>query len=194
MRGYRGDWRACIASTENGIGIARESGSVQTLAWNRCIRGWALAHLGEFERGQSELSEGIEASKAILGQVALPQFFTMMAEVLLVGKQPAEAEAWLMRAIEFDTLHDDRYFAAEVRRLLAVCLTTRGDTEGARGYLHTALEISRSQGAALFELRAALTLAEHDVHVARAALRSIMASFPEPEPCSEVNAAQRILS
>ena len=193
MRGYRGDWRTCIASTESGIAIARESGSVQTLAWNRCIHGWALAHLGEFESGRSELSEGMDASKAIMGQVALPQFIAMMAEVLLVGQQPAAAEAWLARAIEFDTLHDDRYFAAEVRRLLAVCLTARGETEGARAYLHSALEISRSQGAVLFALRAGLTLAEHDVHDARAALRSILAKFPEPDSCSEVKAAQRIL-
>jgi tetratricopeptide (TPR) repeat protein len=193
MRGYRGDWRTCLASTENGIAIARESGSIQTLAWNRCIHGWAVAHLGEFEGGRSELSEGIDASKAIMGQVALPQFIAMMAEVLLVGKQPAAAEAWLMRAVEFDTSHDDRYFAAEVRRLLAICLTARGDTDGARAYLRSALEISRAQGAVLFELRAALTLAEHDVHEAHAALRSVLARFPEPELCSEVDAARRIL-
>ncbi len=193
MRGYRGDWRTCVASTENGIAVARESGSVQTLAWNRCVHGWALGHLGEFESGRSELSDGIDASKAIMGQVALPQFIAMMAEVLLDGKQPAVAEAWLMRAMEFDTAHDDRYFAAEVRRLLAACLTARGDTDGARTYLRSALEISRSQGATLFELRAALTLAEHDVHEACAALRSVLARFPEPDASSEVNAAKRIL-
>jgi predicted ATPase len=193
MRAYRGDWRTCIASAESGIAIARESGSVQTLAWNRCIHGWALAHLGEFDSGRSELSEGIDASKAIMGQVALPQFIAMMAEVLLVGKEPAEAEAWLMRAIVFDTSHDDRYFAAEIHRLLAVCLMARGDTNGARMYLHSALEISRSQSATLFELRAALTLAEHDLHDSHTALRSIMARFPEPAACSEISAAQRIL-
>jgi len=193
MRGYRGDWTTCIASAENGIGIARESGSVQVLTWNRCVHGWAAAHLGEFQRGRSELREAMDASKAIMGEVALPQFITMMAEVLLVGGQPASAEAWLTQAVEFDTAHDDRYFAAEVRRLLSVCAAARGDTDGARAYLYKALEISRSQGATLFELRAALTLAEHDLREARATVRSALAKFPEPEPCSEVNAAQRIL-
>jgi hypothetical protein len=41
---------------------------------------------------------------------------------------------------------------------------------------------------------AALTLAEHDVQEARAAVGSVMARFPEPEPWSEVNEAQRLLS
>ena len=118
----------------------------------------------------------------------------MMAEALLLGKQTAPAETWLMRAIDFEKSHDDRYFSAEVHRLSAVCLAVRGDTDGARGYLHKALEISRTHGATLFELRAALTLAEHDVEEALAALRSVMARFSEPEPWPEVKAAQRILA
>lgn len=194
IHGYRSDWTACIASAETGIAIAREGRSVQTLAWNRCVRGWALAHVGEFETGMSELTAGIDASKAIFGDVALPQFIAMMAEVLLLWKQGSAAEAWLMRAIDCEDSRDDRYFAAEVHRLSAVCLAARGEREGARAHLHTALEVSRSQGARLFELRAALTLAEHDVQEARAAVASVMARFPEPEPWSEVNEAQRLLS
>jgi predicted ATPase len=194
IHGYRGDWTACLASAETGSAIAREASSVQTLAWNRCVRGWALAHVGEFETGRSELSAGIDASEAIMGQVALPQFIAMMAEVLLLGKQSAAAEAWLMRAVDAEHSHDDRYFAAEVHRLTGICLAARGDKEGARAHLHTALEVSRSQGATLFELRAALTLAEHDAQEAPAALRAVIARFPEPEPWPEVSAALRILS
>jgi DNA-binding winged helix-turn-helix (wHTH) protein/tetratricopeptide (TPR) repeat protein len=193
IHGYRGDWMTCIASAETGMAIAREAGSVQTLAWNRCVRGWALAHVGEFETGLSELSAGIDASKAIFGQIALPQFIAMMAEVLLLRTQPAAAEAWLMRAIDFQNSHDDRYFAAEVYRLAAVCLAARGETEGARSHLDKALDISQSQGATLFELRAALTIAEFGVHDAHAAVRAVMARFPEPENWPEIQTARRIL-
>jgi predicted ATPase len=147
--GYRGDWRTCIASAETGSAIAREAGSVQTLAWNSrpshgtgaCAGGpwptWA-----NLETGVSELSAGMDASKAIYGQVALPQFMAMMAEALLVGKQAAKTEAWLMRAIDFEDSHDDQYFAAEVHRLSAVCLAARGETEGARAHLHKALGLA----------------------------------------------------
>jgi len=193
IHGYHGDWTTCIASADTGKAIAREVGSVQTLAWNQCVHGWALARVGDWETGRSEVSAGIEASKPIMGQVALPQFIAMMAEVLLLKNDAAAAEAWLRQAIDFESSHDDLYFTAEVHRLSAVCLAARGDEEGAVAHLRHALEVSRSQGATFFELRAALILAEHDLEAAREALRAVLARFPEPEPWSEVNAARRLV-
>jgi predicted ATPase len=157
------------------------------------VRGWALAHVGDFEAGTTELTAGIDASKPIMGRVALPQFIAMMAEALLLANDAAAAEAWLLQAIDFDSSHDDRYYAAEVHRLAAVCLAARGDTAGARAHLREALEVARAQGATLFELRAALVLAAHDAQEGREALRSVMGRFPEPEPWAEVTAARQIL-
>lgn len=194
LRGYRGDWRDALRSVDSGITIATEAGSVQTLAWNRCIRGWVLAHLGEMETGCSELAAGIEASKSIMGEVALPQFYVMMAEVLLLRKDFAGAEEWLVRARDVEEANDDRYFSAEIRRLSAACLAERGYTDAAVTMLLSAIDVASSQGASFFELRAALTLVEHDSVRGRAAVRSVMEDFPEPEPWPEVNAARRLLS
>jgi tetratricopeptide (TPR) repeat protein len=193
VHGYRGDWRSALASATSGIAIARESGSVQTLAWNRCVRGWALAHLGDMDEGVSELAAGIEASKAIMGQVALPQFSAMMAEVLLLRNDVAAAEEWLARAIAVEDANDDRYFSAEVHRLSAVCLARTGQIEAACAELHTALEVSRSQGARFFELRAAVALADYDSAEGREATCAALSSFPEPEPWPEIEAAQAIV-
>lgn len=193
VHGYRSDWSITLASVDSGIAIAQESGSVQTLAWNRCVRGWALAHLGEMDAGYSELAAGIEASKAIMGQVALPQFSAMMAEVLLLRKDVASAEDWLTRAIDVENANDDRYFSAEVHRLSAICHAARDQTDAARAQLHKALDVSRSQGARFFELRAAITLARYDLEEGRAAIDSALASFPEPEPWPEMQAAQRMV-
>jgi hypothetical protein len=63
--GYRDDWKVCLASAESGIAIASEAGAVQTLAWNRCVRGWALGHVGAFDAGVAELTAGIDAIQAI---------------------------------------------------------------------------------------------------------------------------------
>jgi len=193
IHGYRGDWRTALASVTSGMAIARESGSVQTLAWNRCVQGWAAAHLGDLDEGLSELTAGIEASKAIMGQVALPQFSAMMAEVLLLRNDVAAAEEWLTRAIAVENANDDRYFSAEVHRLSAVCLARAGRIAPARTQLHTALAVSRSQGARFFELRAALTLASHDPAQGRTAACAALSSFPEPEPWLEIEAARRIV-
>ena len=45
----------------------------------------------------------------------------------------------------------------------------------------------------MFELRAALTVAEIGGHEAHTALQSVMARFPEPENWPEVESARRIL-
>jgi hypothetical protein len=81
-----------------------------------------------------------------------------------------------------------------VHRLLATCLTARGDRDRARAELLTALDVAQSQGAMFFELRAALMLAEHDLTDGLDALRAVLGRFPEPEPWLEVRAGQRILA
>lgn len=129
-----------------------------------------------------------------MGEVAVPQFGVMMAEALLLQHDVSAAEEWLRRAGRVGNANDDRYFAAEVHRLLAICLAARGNSDRARTELHTALDVARSQGAMFFELRAALTLAEHDLTDGRDALRAVLGRFPQPEPRHEVRAAQRILS
>ena len=114
INGYRGDWHRCVASSETGITIARQSGSVQTLAWNGCVHGWAVGLVGHPTEGEAEIAAAVEASKRIMGHVALPQFSAMMAEVLLARGDLAAAEACLTQAMEFENSRDDRYFAAEV--------------------------------------------------------------------------------
>ena len=194
VHGYRGDWHTALRSVDSGIAAASTSGSVQTLAWNRCVHGWARAHLGQVEAGRAELADAIEASKSILGQVALPQFSAMIAEVLFLRQDLEGAEEWLRRAIDVENANDDRYFSAEVHRLLATCLSSRGETQAARGLLQAAIEVSRLQGATLFELRAALTLTRLDPEAGRAGLESVMAEIRGLEAWPEIEAARRILN
>ena len=192
IHGYRRDWHRCIASAETGMAIARQSGSVQTLAWNGCVHGWAVGHVGNPTNGEAEIAAAVEASKGIMGHVAFPQFSAMLAEVLLVRGDLTAAEACLTQAMDFETSRDDRYFAAEVRRLLGVCLARLGRTDEARTRLHEAQEIARTQGAIMFELRSSLSLADMGVREGRLSARDILGRFPEPEPWPEVVAAQSL--
>ncbi|HUP41179.1 MAG TPA: AAA family ATPase [Vicinamibacterales bacterium] len=193
LRGQRRDWTVCVASTDAGITIARASDAVQTLAWNRCVHGWGAAHAGAIETGLSELAAGIEASTAIMGQVALPQFYAMMAEVLLLNRDPARARDWIERAIVLMNANADMYFAAEVHRLAARCDRERGTTAAAREHLHIATDIARSQRAKLFELRAALDLGEIEADGGKRALAAALIDFPEPEPWPEVMSARLVV-
>lgn len=162
IRGYAGDWRGALDSSEQGIRIAEEAGSVQTLAWNRCVRAWALAHLGEAERGETELADGVALSKQIMGRIALPQFYAMMAEVRLLRDDVNGAAEYLHDAEQLSLDRGDRYFAAEVQRLAAACLVRRGELGPARDRLINAIAIARQQGAATFEGRATSDLAALD--------------------------------
>jgi DNA-binding winged helix-turn-helix (wHTH) protein/tetratricopeptide (TPR) repeat protein len=192
IHGYRRDWKTCLASVEAGISVASESGSVQTLAWNRCVRGWALAHTGHVDEGFADLAAAIEASRAIMGQVAMPQFGAMIGEVFLLQGDVACAERAIGQALELSDRQFDRYFDAELHRLSATCLLARGQREPALHQLRTAIDVARSQSAATFELRAAMLLAAHEPTEGVAAVRAVMARYPEPESWRDIELARKI--
>jgi DNA-binding winged helix-turn-helix (wHTH) protein/tetratricopeptide (TPR) repeat protein len=193
MYGFQRDWKACLKSAEAGITVASESGSVQVLAWNRCVRGWAMAHMGRVNEGLEELGTGIESSRRIMGQVAVPQFSTMMAEALLLRGDTDAAGQWLAQALELSNRQFDRYFDAELHRLSAICSLKRGQRDAARSRLGNALEVAQAQEAATFELRAALTLAEHGLDDWQDLLASVLDRFPERAPWPEIKEAERYL-
>ena len=192
-RGFCGDWNSSVESADTGISLASENDSVQTLAWNRTARGWALAHIGRVDEGIQELAAGIGSSRTIMGQVGFPQQSLMMAEALLLKGDVDSAQQWLDAALELSLRQFDRYFDAELHRVSAVCLLKKGEREAAQTRLLGALDVARSQEAALFELRAALTLAEHDLKGWQKPLSSALARFPEPELWPDVERAQRYL-
>jgi predicted ATPase len=167
---------------------------VQTLAWNRCVRGWARAHTGEIDAGIAELSSAIEASKRIMGYIAWPQLNAMIAEALLLRDDVAAAEGWLQRAIAFADSHHDRYFSAELYRLSAQCAIRRGQDTAALDHLRQAIEVARSQGADTFALRAAIMLAHLQPERGRSALEAVLTGFPEPEPWPDIEEARRAVS
>lgn len=188
VHGYKGDWQTCVRSADAGIAVAQDADAVQTLAWNRCVRGWARAHLGEATDGIDELAEGLRLSHAIMGEVGMPQFRVMMVEALRLTGRHDEAGRWIREALEAARDHDDAYFAAEIHRLAAVCDVTVDDCEP-NEHLTRALSISRQQGAAFFELRAALTARERRGD--SALVREALARLSQPEPWPDVVAASR---
>jgi predicted ATPase len=130
-----------------------------------------------------------------MGEVAMPQFRAMMAEVLLLRGDVDAAERWLEDALAAGRAHDDRYFAAEVHRLAARCAVLRTrDTVRARDHLARALDIARGQGARTFELRAALLLASLDATKGTEAVREVLDHLPEPAPWPEILAARQALT
>jgi hypothetical protein len=73
----------------------------------------ALAHAGRIAEGIEEFPQGIALSRRIMGQVAIPQFSTMMAEMLLLRVDVNEAQKWLSQALDLSNRQFDRNFDAE---------------------------------------------------------------------------------
>jgi serine/threonine protein kinase/tetratricopeptide (TPR) repeat protein len=159
MYGYRQDWETCLRSTAEGIALSSEHGLAQAMAWLRCVHGWALAHTDRVEDGLVELQSAIADSLRIMGQVAMPNFVAMLAEVLLIRGEHARAldEIERILLVVNETTHD-AYFNAELHRLAAECHLAFGEPEPAEAALNQAIETARAQGALTFELRAATAL------------------------------------
>lgn len=116
----------------------------------------------------------------------------MLAEVLLLRGDRCQAEGQLARATDLMNTHSDRYFAAEVHRRAAVCRSLEGAAGEAVELLRTAIDVARSQGAKIFELRAALSLAAHDPDHAREVVASVLGSLPESEPWRDIVSATHL--
>jgi predicted ATPase len=189
LDGYRGDWPACAHAAETGLAIARDAGTVQTLAWNQCVRGWGNAHMGDVESGRQDLAEGIALSQSIMGKIALPQFRLMMAEVLLLAGARDDARTWVSEALAASEEQDDSYFAAEMHRMAAICEVPGPRRLSPVEHIQRALDVARQQGASFFELRAAMTGAT--ITGDMEPLHRALAGIVEPEAWADVTVAAK---
>jgi serine/threonine protein kinase/predicted ATPase len=198
MHGYRENWETCLRSSAEAIAFGSEHGLVQTMAWNHCVHGWALAQTGKTADGLVELQSAIEDSVRIMGQIAMPQFIAMLAEVLMLRGDHARALDEIQRILTVNETRRDRYFNAELHRLAAECHLTLGEPEAAEAALQQAIETARAQGAKTFELRATTALGRlwadrNEKGRARALLQSVCEVLNDAEETVDVRRARACL-
>ena len=198
MHGYREDWAAAIRSTAEAISVGEEHGLVQTMAWNHAVHGWALGHMGSAAEGLVELECAIDSSVRIMGQVGMPHFISMLAELLIILGRHAQALERIRRILKTNETSRDVYFNAELCRGAAECHIALGQPEAASSAYEEAIEIARSQGAKMFELRAATALgrlwaAGGEMVRAKALLQSIYDALRDREETVDLLRARECL-
>jgi predicted ATPase len=198
MHGYRENWHQCLESTAEAIAFCAEHGLAQTMAWHRCVHGWALAHAGRDADGIAELQNGIEDSARIMGHVAMTQFIAMLAEVLIIRGEQTRALDEIQRILIVNETHRDDYFNAELNRLAAECLLALNEPDEAEAALERAIAIAREQHARTFELRAATVLGRlwagrNEQGRAHDRLHDILGGLREPEDVPDVRRARACL-
>jgi class 3 adenylate cyclase/predicted ATPase len=124
------------------------------------FRGWSLAHGGRAEEGinlmQGALADLDQASQ----NYALTFYFALLIDATLANGMVQESLRTLDKAFDLVERTGERWWEAELHRLegQAQLLSKGGDLDGARKSFQAAIEISRTQGAKMLELRAVTNL------------------------------------
>ncbi len=157
----------------------------QWFAFAQQARGWALCRLGDVEQGLALIEEGRQRWYATGAVLHTTKIHCHLAEGLLLAGRPETALGHLEAAHRHAEARGEHYLLAEIHRLRAEALYTRGGAaEEGETHLRAALEVARCQAARLWELRAACDLARLRRDQGRAAeardlLAPVYAAFTE---------------
>jgi predicted ATPase len=144
------------------LALATEQGFPYWLAMATIFRGWALSEAGETERGIAQIMRGLTAFRATAAQLWVPYFLGLLAEARGKANEPAEGLRLLAEALDRVERTGERWFEAELHRrrgelLLSLAEGERGKAEAC---FHRSIAVSREQNAKMWELRAAMSLAQ----------------------------------
>jgi predicted ATPase len=129
------------------------------------LRGWTVAEAGEWAAGGLEIRRGIDEWRATGAEYMVPYFLTLLARVELGTGHSGAALKLLDEARVRVEQTGECWFAAELLRLEGEMNLALGRDRLARAKtcFARALETAAGQGARLWELRAALSLARVEV-------------------------------
>jgi class 3 adenylate cyclase/predicted ATPase len=164
---FRGE--AAVVSSEANVAIAlcEEYEFVHYLAMALILRGWARAQQGEFEKGITEIQEGLEKQRAAGALLYEPYTLGLLADVCIKSERYEQAINFLYQAkLRFDEESSERFYAAEIYRLLGEAfLRSHQDLDQAEQFFCKGLKIAREQRAKFLELK--LCVSMHDLCVLR---------------------------
>ncbi|SDJ85014.1 adenylate/guanylate cyclase [Bradyrhizobium sp. Rc2d] len=182
------------------IELSTEQGFPHFLAPATVIRGWALTESGELETGLAQLRQGLPAWRATGANVYEPHFLGLQAEAL--GRSGAVEEGLGLIAKALDRVEEtrERWFEAELHRMMGELMLRlpRPDPIAAEARLCHAAATARRQGAKLWELRAATSLARLWIEQRRRSeahdlLSPLYGQFTEGFETVDLQAARAIL-
>jgi predicted ATPase len=156
----RGDGAILEQRAEELVALATEQGFPHFVGTGTCFRGWAiLAVEGSIEEAISRMRWGLATKRATGAEIKVPYYLGLLAEAHRRANRSAEAISLIDEALEVVERTDERWYEAELYRLMAEALITKSDRHDAEGWLRRALRTAQKQDAKLWELRAATSVA-----------------------------------
>ena len=167
-------------------------------AWGTIYRGWVKVKNGDVAEGISFLCSGSAAYRATGAEAWTPHFLALLARAREIAGQIEEGLTLLDEALQIVEITGERWFAAELNRHKGRLLLLQGHSEAAEELYRGALGIAQEQGAKLWELRAAMSLARfrHDqgrTAEARDLLAPIYGWFTEGFDSADLKQAKALL-
>jgi predicted ATPase len=156
--------------------FATEQGFAHWRAQGTIYRGWVKVKNGDVADGISLLRSGSTAYRATGAEQWMPHYTDLLASACEIAGQIEEGLAHLNEALQIGERTGERWLEAELHRHKGQLVLRQGHPEAAEELYRKALNIAEDQGAKLWELRAATSLARlHRDQGRRAEARALLA-------------------
>jgi predicted ATPase len=135
----------------------------QAFAWQRAMGtiylGWVKVKNDDIAGGISLLRSGSAAYRATGAELWMPHLIALLARACEIARQVEEGLTQLDDALHLSEKTGELWFAAELHRHKGQLLLRKGQSEAAEELYRKAFSIAEKQGAKLWQLRAAVSLA-----------------------------------
>jgi class 3 adenylate cyclase/predicted ATPase len=158
----RGDWVTLREYSTELVALAAEQGFPHLLGTGTFFRGWAMLTCGgATNQAIAEMQRGLAAKRATGAEIKVPYYLGLMATACMRTGRISEALSLLDDALARVHKTGERWFEAELHRLRgeALLVISPDNAAAAEASLGQALALARQQGARLWELCAATSLA-----------------------------------
>jgi predicted ATPase len=143
------------------VALAAERGYPHLHATGTFFHGWARAASGKRDEGIAEMHRGLAAKQAGGAEIKVPYYLGVLGAAYARARRPVEALPLLTDALDRVEVTEERWFEAELHRRkgeVVLCLSEADKAEAERCF-RKAIAVAQAQGAKLWELRAATSLA-----------------------------------
>ncbi len=165
VRHFRGENAQALECAERAIQICKDNGFAVWLAHAKLMRGRIVAELGDAEAGIEDMSQAYDMWAETGAVVTTPFYLALQAEGLALAGRPDDGLALLQRAFDIVCKYGERYYEAEIRRLLgeltlqSAALHGRSEDSAAERWFLGALAFAQEKQLHSLGLRSAISLA-----------------------------------
>jgi len=158
----RGETAIVAGQANAAIALCEEHEFVHYVAMALILRGWARAEQGEFEKGITEIQEGLEKERATGALLFDSYSLGLLADACIKNKRYEQALEFLGQVqLRLDEENTERFYAAEIYRLLGeTYLRSNKDLDQVEHYFSKGLKVAREQRAKSLELRLCLSMCD----------------------------------